>query len=251
MAVENWTSRVGFMTPENTGIGTGGIHRVLFYGGAGSGKSYFPIDWAQRNGKPVERVIIDRSVSQDDLFVGHSLRVRDGAPESAWHEGAAARMMRAGGVLVLDEIDLASPDLRGALHALLDNEESARVSLKSGETLRPSPGFTCFLTTNKSPEYLAPALRDRIDIAVAANTPSEGMLASLPEPYREYLSGVTLPDAVPEWYPPISARRIMTLYRLTKILGEERAADLVFGPEVGFSLRTALQVLRHKNEIGG
>jgi MoxR-like ATPase len=87
------------------------------------------------------RVNITKQTDEDDLLGG--FRLIKG--ETVWSDGAVVKAMRQGGVLLLDEIDLASFNIM-CLQPVL---EGKGVYLKKiNEWVHPAPGFTIFATAN-------------------------------------------------------------------------------------------------------
>jgi MoxR-like ATPase len=78
-----------------------------------------------------------------------------GGGEWRWMHGPAMRAFAHGGRLVLDEITRASDDCLSFCLALLDDPESARITLPADEdagggTFTPHPDYTVWATTNDS-----------------------------------------------------------------------------------------------------
>lgn len=96
-----------------------------------------------------------------------------------WHDGPGMRAWREGARVVLNEIDKASGDALVFLHALLDDPEVARLTLPTGETVRPAPGFQAIATMNGTPDDLSPALLDRLSVRVHITEPHPAALAKL------------------------------------------------------------------------
>lgn len=116
---------------------------VIVSGPAGTGKTFPALQNALRTGSPVYPVEVSEATTLDDLFVRPWT---GGAPGTmTWNEGPAVRAAKEGGILLLDECDLASPRLIGGLHGLL---ESGQTRLRSGEWLRAHPDFLCIATCN-------------------------------------------------------------------------------------------------------
>ena len=115
---------------------------VLVSGPAGSGKTYPALQVALRTGRPVYPFEVSEASTLDDLFLRPWVV---GAGAMGWIEGPAVRAAREGGVLLLDECDLASPRLIGGLHGLL---ECGQMRLRSGEWLQAHPDFLVIATCN-------------------------------------------------------------------------------------------------------
>ena len=87
------------------------------------------------------RVNITKQTDEDDLLGG--FRLIDG--NTVWQDGPVVSAMRQGGVLLLDEIDLASFNIM-CLQPVL---EGKGVYLKKiNEWVKPAPGFTVLATAN-------------------------------------------------------------------------------------------------------
>ena len=172
------------------------VHRVLLYGAPGTGKS----SWAGTQFAHVERIALHPQQPQEDLIgsllltSGAPVELRDriakakldqqqrlllevhlasGGANTVWQDGPAVRAMRRGCALVLDEIDQHSPELRCALHAILDDKAIAGITLPTGERVEPAAGFAVIATTNAQPSALPEALLDRFDVKLLANEPRQ------------------------------------------------------------------------------
>jgi len=153
----------------------GPIDRVGIAGISRSGKS----TWPTKMFELCERVPCHEGMQIDDLCGGFDPRaVGQGKSMAAWCHGPGTRMMLEGGTLVLDEIDLHSPEVRPVLHAVLDKPSG--IILANGEHVRAKKGFTVFATTNlECPDQLAEPIYERLQAWFVADTLSEGLVASL------------------------------------------------------------------------
>lgn len=201
------------------------IHRVLLYGPPGTGKS----SWASTAFGDVERVTLHAQMPPDDLIGSMALVAANGGTNTIWQDGPAVRAMRRGAALVLDEIDQHSPELRCALHAILDDRSIAGITLPTAERVTPAPGFTVIATTNAEPSTLPDALLDRFDLVLLANQPARTVLDRLPKGLASVLSRAYDRQSVTRWTPAVSVRSILALTRLASSTGLERAAELIFG----------------------
>ncbi len=201
------------------------VHRVLLYGPPGPGKS----SWAGTAFTQVERVTLHAQMPPEDLIGAMTLVARNGGTNTVWQDGPAVRAMRCGTALVLDEIDQHSPELRCALHALLDDRSIAGITLPTGERVEPADGFAVVATTNADPATLPEALLDRFDLVLLADRPTNAVLELLPGGLASVLSRAYDRQSVAQWTPAVSVRSILALTRLSTATGLERAAELIFG----------------------
>src|SRR5689334_4790027 len=123
------------------------IHRILLYGPPGTGKR----SWAQTVFAHVERVDLLAQMPPEALIGSMALVASKGGTNTVWQDGPAVRAMRRGTALVLDEIDQHSPELRCALHAILDDKAIAGITLPTGARVESADGFTVIATTNVEP----------------------------------------------------------------------------------------------------
>ena len=144
--------------------------------------------------------------------------------EFIWQDGPAITAWRQGLCLVLNEIVEASGDALTFLYALLDDPKMARITLPTGETVTPAPGFYCVATMNGQPMDLPPALLDRFMARVYVDEPS-----------TEALEGVSLMNSVIDTLHVVEMDRKITLRQakgfdyLAQRLGGELASKAVFG----------------------
>lgn len=140
--------------------------RVLIYGPPGTGKSFAGIKTAK---KSVHRqyLTIDTPASE---VRGHFVPTDGGG--FAWHDGPGSQAWRFGGRVCIEEIDQASGDCLTFLLGLLDDPESASITLPNNENLRPAPGFSAVATTNELPTILSAALLDRFDAVISITKPN-------------------------------------------------------------------------------
>lgn len=88
------------------------------------------------------RLNITFETNEDDMIGG--MRLKDG--NTIIEKGPVLAAMEAGGVLLLDEVDLASPMLIMCLQSILEGE--GYLMKKTGEWIMPKDGFQIFATAN-------------------------------------------------------------------------------------------------------
>ena len=117
------------------------FYPVFVTGLSGNGKTTMIEQVCAKIKRECFRVNITKQTDEDDLLGG--FRLIDG--NTVWQDGPVVKAMRAGGVLLLDEIDLASFNIM-CLQPVL---EGKGVYLKKiNEWVKPAEGFTVFATAN-------------------------------------------------------------------------------------------------------
>lgn len=158
--------------------------------------------------------------------------------ELVWQDGPFVAAMREGARLVVNEISHASPDVLALLYPVLESRETARLTLPTGETVAPAPGFHVICTDNEPPHALPPALRDRFDCVIEIDAPHPDALARLSPPVRR--AALQTFDLEPER--AVSLRSWLTLEVLKEELGLRDACIAVFGAERGRHVHEAMTV---------
>lgn len=156
---------------------------VYLAGPTGSGKSHSAYDIAHRTGRPYMRVQGEENFIVDDLVGGKGAR----SGSTHYEYGPLPQMMRAGGVLILDEPTVIPAAVLMELQAVLEGEPLV-LKRNRGEVILPEPGFTVICTDNslglgEAIEYvgtqpLNEAFRDRfLFVQYAYMPPSQEKLA--------------------------------------------------------------------------
>jgi MoxR-like ATPase len=158
-----------------------------------------------------------------------------------WHHGPGITAWLDGARLAVNEVDKASDDAKTLLYALLDDPDFARLTLPTDDTVRPAPGFSVVGTTNALPDVLPDALRDRFPVRILIDEVHPDALLKLPDYMRlaaRETTKLALDDArrvsLREWY---------AFAELVGKLGDERAADVMFGDRA-FAVLDALTLAR-------
>jgi MoxR-like ATPase len=194
---------------------------TLLYGPPGTGKTHIAADYDAY-------VLTLTAETPAAELRGHYI------PEGTrfvWHDGPAIRAWREGRRLVLNEIREASGDALTFLYAVLDDPTTAKLTLPTGETVRPRSGFHCIATTNASDiadlaASLPPALFDRFAIRVYVDQPHPNALARLPEKLAALVASTIEADDDRR----VSLRQALAYTALTSQLQNAKlAAQAVFG----------------------
>jgi len=119
--------------------------RVLLTGHAGIGKSTIFEQIAARVTHPIVCFSLDNEVAVSD-FLGKYIAQ---GGEMIWIDGIFTEAMRKGYWVVLDEIDMAEPNILALLNRILETDENYLVLKdKGGEVVKPHPDFRIFATAN-------------------------------------------------------------------------------------------------------
>jgi MoxR-like ATPase len=195
------------------------VSRMYFWGPPGVGKSY-----AALRARSAVQITLSGDLTVQELV---GMYVPEGAVFK-WHDGPIAIAMRAGGLLVINEIGRASDAVRDMLLAVLDDPAVASLALPSGGDLRPAPGFCVVATANTPPEELDPALRSRFEIEIHLHVPNPALVACLNECVRGL--GDALLDSFTDPDRALDPRKLLTLGRLVRRgVRPRQAAFAVFG----------------------
>jgi MoxR-like ATPase len=192
---------------------------TLLYGPPGTGKSFLAQAGA---GDDCFNLTLTPETPSAELR-GH-YHPRGG--EFVWQDGPVVSAMRRGCRIVLNEIDHAGGDTLSFLLAALDNRESCRITLPSGETIRPAPGFHAVATMNGKPADLHGALRDRFSAAIEVDTVNPTAVEGLPEDLRNAARGTVnnFDDS-----DRITLRSWLAFADLRTVISPTIAAQAVFG----------------------
>jgi MoxR-like ATPase len=126
----------------DTIVKSGIFYPMFITGMSGNGKTHMSEQVCSSQKRMCIRVNFTIETDEDDLIGG--FRLIDG--ETKFFKGPVIRAMELGAVLILDEIDLASPAKVMCLQSIL--EGSGYFIKKTGEFITPQPGFTVVATGN-------------------------------------------------------------------------------------------------------
>lgn len=122
---------------------------VLLVGDTGTGKTTIIKDIADGRKQTVLRFSITGETTVDE-FVGKYVLE---AGETKWQDGILLYAMKAGHWLVVDEVNVALPEILFVLHSLLDDDKQVLVTQHDGEIIKPHAEFRFFGTMNPVDEY--------------------------------------------------------------------------------------------------
>lgn len=229
-------------TWDLVGLSVQHADRVLLYGPPGTGKTHV----AKTYGDPsyVQSITLhqDSNVAELEGFY------RPKGDVFEWNDGYAVRCWREGGRLVLNEIDKASGDVLTMCYAILDDPELAELTIGSGETIRPAPGFSVVATMNGHPSELPEALVDRFDAIIMIDEVNPAVFASLEHDLQLLAKSKVVKERI--FDNSNSIRSIISFGRIRHGMGEDAAAQVVFGRHAE-EIVDALKVVRSASVIDG
>ena len=212
----------------------GQSRRILLYGPPGTGKTYAavktntPTAYSKSAGKEVD-YIYQITMTEDTASANLEGFYRPSSTGTfEWHDGIAIQSWKNGGRLVINEIDHASPDAMTFLHAILDDQDIAMLTLNNDkkETVRPKDGFQVVATTNSPPESLPLALKDRFPVKIHVDTIHPKAMEGFPEKWWQTINDTSLVEDAEE---RISIRAWREFFDLQdKGFSEEQAGKLIF-----------------------
>ena len=134
---------------------------------------------------------------------------------------------RRGGRLVINEINHAGGDVLSFLLNCLDTPETARITLPTGEMVRPHANFQAVATMNGEPNLDLPeALRDRFPAAIEVTEPHPAGIARLSKDLQAFArETASAPGGADR---RISLRQWLAFDQLRADIGAPDAAFVIF-----------------------
>ena len=192
------------------------VKHILLYGPPGTGKTSKACKTVKKGN--FYNITLNEESSVSEIL---GMWVPKGK-EFVWSDGVAIRAWKEGKLLVINEIDSASGAVLKELHAILDDIHMAKLTLPSGDTVRPKKGFNVIATMNGSVQDLPEALADRFELKLNITTPHKDLVELIPEDLRNLLHNAYSSHTL-----SISFREILSYSKLRETLGDD--AFIVFG----------------------
>ena len=139
---------------------------VLLVGESGTGKNHAVEAFCSALNLPHKRVNLNGGATIEDLIGCRELS--DGSTQ--WRDGIVTQFCRHGGVVVLDEVNSADPEMLFVLHGLADHSRSLTLTQKGdgGEVISANDNFMIVGTMNpltyEGTRRLNPAFLDRFGV---------------------------------------------------------------------------------------
>lgn len=148
-------------------LGVRDKRHVLLKGPTGCGKTATIRHLAYVTNNPYRRMQLTGATGVDS-FVGRYILTDKG---TEWRDGILLEAMKKGQWLILDELNMALPEITAVLNAIMDDDYQLVVDEHEHETVQPHENFRIFACINPSDEYagtkeLNRALLDRFDIVI-------------------------------------------------------------------------------------
>jgi len=205
------------------------VRTILLFGGPGLGKSYAGVREGKRVGR-FQKLTLTEETDATSLMGhwvpdGDKFKFHYGPAICAWGYTPDGEELEFGCPLIIDEQDKAGDDVEVFMHGLLDNPESAFLTLPNGRTVTPKPGFKVIATMNGVPDDLSEALVSRYPNQVEVVNAHPGAIAALPEDLQNAARGTV---NSPNHEERINMRQWIAYGELRGKVGSEVAAKVVF-----------------------
>lgn len=153
---------------------------VLLIGETGTGKTSIIREQAIDSKADWVRFNLTGETTVDE-FVG-KYELENG--QTVWRDGVLLDAMKKGRWLIVDEINVALPEILFVLHSLLDDDKMVTVASHTGEVVKPHKNFRFFATMNPTDEYagtkeLNKAFQSRFSIVLVLHYPTPAVEAKI------------------------------------------------------------------------
>ena len=128
---------------------------ILLNGPTGCGKSFLVEELARVEGKKLWTVNCDVELDKTELVGHYEAIANEGLSVTEWIKGIITLAMENGDWLVLDEVNMARPEVLSVLHQVLDHRKTLTVKEHGCEEIKPHEDFRVFATMN--PDYAGTA----------------------------------------------------------------------------------------------
>lgn len=207
----------------------GKLKNIMIEGATGVGKTMMCRHLAYKLKLPYKRLNLNGATTTEDL-VGQIIPTADKGFQ--WVDGWVTKFMRFGGVLVLDEINMAQADILALLNSVLDDERTLTLTQKDGEVIKAHKHFFVISTLNANYEGTKPlneALKDRFsDVLIFGyERKIEEKLVS-DKKILDFADKLRFAFDSGEIITPISTRSLIFFENNVRLYGESVAKELFF-----------------------
>lgn len=198
---------------------------VLLEGGAGSGKTSSPIHYGYKRNQGVVVVSMSAGIEVGH-FVGKTIIKNDG--QVGWVDGVLVQAMKRGDILVIDELDFATPKIMQRLQDVLANRTLTLVE-NEGEVIHAHPDFLVVATYNngyRGSNKVNEAVLDRFKIKLMFDYDDTIEAKLIKSPTLLRLAQQMRADSISGIYTtPISLRLLLAFQELTQEINYEFAVE--------------------------
>jgi len=198
---------------------------VLLEGGAGSGKTSSPIYYGYKNNQGVVVVSMSAGIEVGH-FVGKTIIKNDG--QVGWIDGVLVQAMKRGDILVIDELDFATPKIMQRLQDVLANRTLTLVE-NEGEVVHAHPDFLVVATYNngyRGSQKVNQAVLDRFKIKLMFDYDTTIEKQLIKSPTLLQLAEQMRADSIQGIYEtPISLRLLLAFQELSTEINYEFAVE--------------------------